>query len=147
MFSPIVAIASLDLVADRLSRPGTERRQGLDVAVDGKRRLRRAGDQRLEGVVAGDEVSFGVQLDHGGTGAVRRHADKTLSRDATGLLGGLRQAPVRSQSTAASMSPLFSARAALQSIMPTPVFSRSSFTIAAVMLIDRLVDGCLPRHF
>ena len=40
---------------------------------------------------------------------------------------------VRSQSTAASMSPLVSVSAALQSIMPAPVFSRSSFTMLAVM--------------
>src|SRR5262245_38840100 len=40
---------------------------------------------------------------------------------------------LRSQSTAASMSPLVSASAVLQSIMPAPVLSRSSFTIAAVI--------------
>src|SRR5690242_1404271 len=40
---------------------------------------------------------------------------------------------VRSQSTAASMSPLASASAFLQSIMPAPLFSRSSLTIAAVI--------------
>ena len=82
----------LDLVADRLVAP-RERSvgKGLDVAIDGKRRLRRPGDQRLEGVVAGDEVGFGVQLDHRRTGAFRRHADKTFGRDAAGLLGGLRQ--------------------------------------------------------
>src|SRR5829696_7175878 len=39
---------------------------------------------------------------------------------------------LRSQSTAASRSPLVSLRAFLQSIMPAPVFSRRSFTIAAV---------------
>ena len=38
---------------------------------------------------------------------------------------------LRSQSTAASMSPDVSLRAFLQSIMPAPVFSRRSFTIAA----------------
>src|SRR3954451_18041337 len=39
---------------------------------------------------------------------------------------------LRSQSTAPSRSPAVSLRAALQSIMPAPVWSRSSFTIAAV---------------
>ena len=39
----------------------------------------------------------------------------------------------RSQSTAASISPLVATRAALQSIMPTPVFSRKSRTSAAVI--------------
>ena len=40
---------------------------------------------------------------------------------------------VRSQSTAASMSPSFSVSAFFASIMPAPVASRSSFTIAAVI--------------
>ncbi|CAH1673175.1 hypothetical protein CHELA41_23784 [Hyphomicrobiales bacterium] len=41
---------------------------------------------------------------------------------------------LRSQSTAASTSPPVSVSAVLQSIMPAPVLSRSSFTIAALML-------------
>mmetsp|Transcript_8055 Transcript_8055/g.10546 ORF Transcript_8055/g.10546 Transcript_8055/m.10546 type:complete len:264 (-) Transcript_8055:751-1542(-) len=41
----------------------------------------------------------------------------------------------RNQSTAASMSPPASVSAFLQSIIPAPDFSRSSLTIAAVMLI------------
>ena len=40
---------------------------------------------------------------------------------------------VRSQSIAASMSPWVSPSAFLQSIMPAPVRSRSSFTVAAVI--------------
>ena len=60
---------------------------------------------------------------------------------AEGLIGATRPAFLaaldrpflRSQSTAASMSPWTSVRADLQSIMPAPVCSRSSFTIAAVM--------------
>jgi len=42
---------------------------------------------------------------------------------------------VRSQSMAASISPSDSVRAFLQSIMPAPVVSRSSFTIAAVIVV------------
>ena len=49
------------------------------------------------------------------------------------FLAALARPLARSQSTAASMSPLVAASAALQSIMPTPVFSRRSFTIAAVI--------------
>jgi len=41
---------------------------------------------------------------------------------------------LRSQSIAACMSPAFSASACLQSIMPTPVVSRRSLTIAAVIV-------------
>ena len=48
---------------------------------------------------------------------------------------------VRSQSTAASMSPLVSVSADLQSIMPAPVFSRSSFTIPALIAIKSLRSG------
>src|ERR1700741_600623 len=42
---------------------------------------------------------------------------------------------LRSQSTAASRSPCVSASAALQSIMPAPVNSRSSFTMLALMFV------------
>jgi hypothetical protein len=42
---------------------------------------------------------------------------------------------LRSQSTASTMSPPVSISAALQSIMPAPVKSRSSLTCAAEMLI------------
>src|SRR5581483_11586446 len=42
---------------------------------------------------------------------------------------------LRSQSTACSRSPLVSVRAVLQSIMPAPVLSRSSFTWEAEMLV------------
>ena len=44
---------------------------------------------------------------------------------------------LRSQSTAASMSPLASVSAALQSIMPAPVFSRRSFTRLAEIVMAR----------
>ena len=50
------------------------------------------------------------------------------------FLAALDRPFLRSQSTAASMSPLVSVSAALQSIMPAPVFSRRSFTIEAVIV-------------
>ena len=46
---------------------------------------------------------------------------------------------LRSQSTAACMSPLVSVSAALQSIMPAPVVSRRSFTIAAVIFAIEVI--------
>ena len=46
---------------------------------------------------------------------------------------------VRSQSTDAPMSPSFSVSAFFASIMPAPVLSRSSFTIAAVIAIVSLL--------
>ncbi len=55
---------------------------------------------------------------------------------------------LRSQSTAASMSPSVSPSAALQSIMPAPVVSRRSLTICAVMLaifVDPSIAGSGSR--
>ncbi len=49
------------------------------------------------------------------------------------FLAALARPFLRSQSTAASMSPLVSASAALQSIMPAPVLSRSSLTNEALI--------------
>src|SRR5512135_1424004 len=46
---------------------------------------------------------------------------------------------LRSHSMAASISPLFSSRAFLQSIMPRPVFSRSAFTSLAVNAMGSLL--------
>ena len=66
-------------------------------------------------------------------------ADQAFGGDAAGLLGGLGEALLAQPVDRASMSPLVSVSAALQSIMPAPVFSRSSFTIAAV-----IVAICIP---
>ena len=48
---------------------------------------------------------------------------------------------VRSQSIAASMSPLVSVSAFLASIIPAPDASRSSFTIVAVIVIVMLLKS------
>src|SRR5690606_21358459 len=51
---------------------------------------------------------------------------------------------LRNQSTAASISPLFSTSAFLASIMPTPVFSRNSFTSdALISAIMYLLFSCV----
>src|SRR5580704_16008685 len=50
------------------------------------------------------------------------------------FLAALASPFLRSRSTAFSISPSVSASAALQSIMPAPVISRSSLTICAVIL-------------
>ena len=52
------------------------------------------------------------------------------------FLAALARPLVRSQSMAASISPPVSVSAALQSIMPAPVWSRSSFTIPAVIAMS-----------
>src|SRR5437762_11139720 len=51
---------------------------------------------------------------------------------------------LRSQSTAVSTSPLVSLRACLQSIMPAPVLSRRSFTIAAVIAVIVRIPMKIP---
>ena len=60
------------------------------------------------------------------------------------FLAALERPFLRSQSTAASMSPPVSLSAALQSIMPAPVVSRRSLTICAVILaivLDSVASG------
>src|ERR1700730_2412721 len=54
------------------------------------------------------------------------------------LLAALERPFLRSQSTASSMWPSVSVSAALQSIMPAPVLSRSSFTRLAVIVVINL---------
>src|SRR6056297_2443803 len=56
------------------------------------------------------------------------------------FLAALASPLVRSQSTAASMSPPVSVSAFFASIIPAPVLSRSSFTCAAVIAISALLD-------
>ena len=51
-----------------------------------------AAHQRLEVVVAGDEVGLGIDLDHDADIVLDRDADETLGRHAPALLGGLGQA-------------------------------------------------------
>ena len=62
------------------------------------------------------------------------------------FLAALARPLARSQSTAASMSPPVSVSAFLQSIMPTPVFSRSSFTIPAEIAISLSSDHSAPTR-
>ena len=65
------------------------------------------------------------------------------------FLAALDRPFLRSQSIAACMSPSFSASACLQSIMPTPVVSRRSLTIAAVIVAIVERPSCLsgrPRR-
>jgi hypothetical protein len=68
------------------------------------------------------------------------------------FLAALASPRLRSKSTACSISPPVSVSAPLQSIMPAPVRSRSSFTICAVMLAMAVIPLFLPaglvtRHF
>ena len=65
-------------------------------------------DEGLELLVAGDEVGLGVDLEDRRRVAATTHRDQALGGDAAGLLGGLERPFLRSQSMAASISPLVS---------------------------------------
>ena len=118
----------LGLLRDVVLGDVLRRRRGRDVQ-------RHLAGERLEVLVARDEVGVAVDLDE--------HADLAAGVDVgrDGALGGLAVADLhglvarrtRRSSTAASMSPSVSCRAFLQSIMPAPVRSRSSLTCAAVI--------------
>ena len=139
MFSPIVATASV-MAASTVLPPANRRLQHrFDLAVGLQRRLGDALRQRLELLVPRDEIGLRVELDHRRAARPsRRSPTRPSAATRPAFFAALARPLVRSQSTAASMSPLVSFSAVLQSIMPTPVFSRSSFTICAVMAI-RLV--------
>ena len=131
MFSPMVAIGVLQAILDGRLRArevgGLER---LDIVPSPISAILAASrDEGLELVVAGDEVGLGVDLEDGGRVAGRLDGDETLGGDAAGLLGGLDRPFLRSQSMAASMSPLrlverglaiHHARAGLSRAAPSP---------------------------
>jgi hypothetical protein len=75
-------------------------------------------DQTLKMLVPRNEISLGIDLDHD-----------------SAFFAALANPFLRSQSTAASISPLVSTSAFLQSIIPAPVFSRSSFTNCELMFV------------
>ena len=112
-------------------------RRGLDrvdVVADCSASSATVLDKRLERLVARDEIGLGVDLDHGGL-AGRRRRRRPDPRRRRGRISWRRR---RGPSCAASrrrlrMSPAASVSALLQSIMPAPVFSRSSLTSAAVI--------------
>jgi hypothetical protein len=116
----------------------------LDVAADRQHKCRDVAHEALELVVLGYEIGFGINLDNGATVAADGNADEAFGGGPASLLGAAERPLARSQSTDVSISPSFSARAFLQSIMPAPVRSRSSFTEAAVIsAID--LSFCFPR--
>ena len=137
MFSPMVPIISLMVSATvRLAARKFGLGELVEIALGAERRLGNAARHRLKGLVARDEVGLGVDLDEGRLLWRQPRARSGLRR----RRGRPSWRPWRgpwpcSQSTAASMSPLVSLSAALQSIMPAPVLSRRSFTMVAVIVM------------
>ncbi len=88
----------------------------------------------LERVVLGDEVGLGIDLDHGplvpSDAMPIRPSRPRCGRTSCGLEEALLAQPV---DCGLDCPPPVSLSAPLQSIMPAPLFSRSSLTIAAVI--------------
>ncbi len=115
--------------------PGIGRRlQRLDIVAGVERELGDGAHESLEQLVAGDEIGLGIDLDDGAGVAARSRRRPALRR----RRGRPSWPPRRGPSCAASRPrpryrPRSRSSARLQSIMPAPVFSRSSLTSAAVI--------------
>ena len=127
----------LDVVVDRCALAREGRGQQLRQVALGLRRQRGDGPHHvLELLVAGDEIGFRVHLDDGPDlvlGGERRSGPRPPRgrpswRPSTGPSCAASRRP-------ASMSPLVSVSAVLQSIMPAPVLSRRAFTMLAVTAV------------
>ena len=98
-------------------------------------RRRNPATMPLEISVLANKVSFRVHFDSNTFAASNVHGHKTLCRSTAGFLGSFGQTfgaqPVNSSFHVA----ICFVNAFLASIMPAPVLSRSSFTIAAVIAI------------
>ena len=130
MFSPITAIAWVISSATVRPVPRYARPSSLDVAAGRGASAAIAAHELLEGLVAGDEVGLGVDLDQGAGGPGQGMPIRPSPATRPAFLAAAARPFLRSQSIAASRSPPVSASAFLQSIMPAPVCSRSSLTRA-----------------
>ena len=143
MFSPMVAIAS-EIAVSTVTSPTLAALIFSTSAPTCERDLRDHLDEALELFVAGDEIGLRIDFDDDALGARRHRADQAFRRDAAGLLRRLRQALLAQPILAPPvMSPEVSVSAALQSIMPAPVDSRSSLTIAAEIVAIVEYPSCL----
>ena len=128
MFSPTLAMVSA--IASAIGDLADRGREDLvDVGPALESRVRDHFHEALEQVVAGDEIGLGIDLDHDALVGGHGNADQAFGGDAPGLLRGLGQAFLAQPVDRGFELPPLSLRAALQSIMPAPVWSRSSFTM------------------
>jgi hypothetical protein len=107
--------------------------QRLDVAARAERDRGDGAHELLELLVLGDEVGLAVDLDDAPLSPSTVTPTRPSAAVRPAFFAAAARPLVRSQSIAASMSPPVSPSAFLQSIMPAPVRSRSSFTVAAVI--------------
>ena len=139
-----LAIASAHRAAARIVRAEHLRR--VDVGRMVERDREHAAHDRLEVIVAGDEVGFRIRPRQGRRHCPRRRRPTRPSAATRPLfLAALARPFLRSQSIAASISPSVSLSAFLQSIMPAPVFSRRSLTSPAVMVAMNVPLSLLSR--
>ncbi len=122
-----------------------------ELGVRGRHLHRQFLDERLEVLGLGHEVRLAIHLhQHAQLGEAERagalgdrhvHVGAHRARlgGAAGPLGGLREPALAEDVIASSWLPLASVRAALHSIIPAPVFSRSAFTCSAVIAIAMVV--------
>src|SRR5262249_14529892 len=106
----------------------------LHVGADGKRDVRDHLDQTLEQIVTRHKIGFGVDFDHDALGVFMATPISPSAAIRPAFFAALASPRLRNRSTACPIAPAVSCSADLQSIMPAPVRSRSSFTICAVML-------------
>ena len=105
----------------------------LDVRARVERHVGNHLDQSLEQIVTRHEIGLGIDLNQHALVGAQRGADESFGRHSIGFLGRLGQSLLAQPIDRSLESPAVSDSAALQSIMPAPVFSRSSLTMVAVM--------------
>ena len=134
MFSPIVAISSVMASATLLPSPPSGAAASASTSPASSAWRGDLAHEALELLVAGDEIGLGIDLDQRRRACPRRRRRPGPRRRRGRPSWRRRQGP----SCAASRRrlrcrPAVSPSAFLQSIMPAPVFSRSSLTSAAVI--------------
>jgi hypothetical protein len=97
-------------------------------------------DEFLEGSVLGNEVGLGVDFDNGGNAVFGKNVDNAFGGYSVGLLAATESPFSRRYLIASSKLPSVSTSAFLHSIMPQPVFLRSSITSFAGILTAILIS-------
>ena len=90
MVATALAIASVTVPPPRIV--GAEHLRRVDIGRVVERDRKHAAHQRLEIIVASDEVGLGIDLDNDADIVLDGDADKPFGRDASALLGGFSQA-------------------------------------------------------
>ena len=140
-----------DLLCHTMPRAGVGGcAQLTEIVADGRDQLGNIRDQFLKGFVTGDEVGLGIDLDHCTDRPLGIDPDQAFRGDPLRPSWRRRRVPsCAAQSTASSRLPAVSPSARLQSIIPAPVFSRSSLTIDAEIsaILSSVGEPCSSHLF